>query len=62
MADGDDKDKKDPHALGDHLLGTNVIHQHEPGMDYDHAVSRGFWEGPGVSPQPEASRDGAARA
>ena len=36
MADGDDKDKKDPHQLGDHLLGTNVIHKHEPGADYDH--------------------------
>ena len=34
MADGDDK--KDPHQLGDHLLGTNVIHQHEPGAAYDH--------------------------
>ena len=34
MADGDDK--KDPHQLGDHLLGTNVIHKHEAGADYDH--------------------------
>ena len=34
MADGDDK--KDPHQLGDHLLGTNVIHKHEPGAEYDH--------------------------
>ena len=35
MADGDDN-KKDPHQLGDHLLGTDVIHQHEAGANYDH--------------------------
>ncbi len=28
MADADD-DKKDPHQLSDHLLGTNVVHQHD---------------------------------
>ena len=37
MADADDdKKQQSGHELGDHLLGTNVIHQHEPGTDYDH--------------------------
>jgi ethanolamine utilization protein EutA len=34
MAEGDDK--TNPHALGDHLLGANVIHKHEAGAEYDH--------------------------
>ncbi|MGH6769549.1 MAG: ethanolamine ammonia-lyase reactivating factor EutA [Xanthobacteraceae bacterium] len=35
MADND-QEQKTGHGLGDHLLGTNVIHQHESGTDYDH--------------------------
>ncbi|MCC6890520.1 MAG: ethanolamine ammonia-lyase reactivating factor EutA [Hyphomicrobiales bacterium] len=33
----DESDKsKTQHGLGDHVLGTDIIHQHEPGADYDH--------------------------
>ena len=32
----DDKNDNTGHGLGDHLLGTNVIHQHEEGENYDH--------------------------
>jgi ethanolamine utilization protein EutA len=32
----DDENKKDPHSLGDHVLGTNAIHVHDPDLDYDH--------------------------
>jgi ethanolamine utilization protein EutA len=35
MAD-DDNNKTTGHGLGDHLLGTDVIHQHEAGSEYDH--------------------------
>src|SRR5262249_55055229 len=35
MAD-EDKKPETGHGLGDHLLGTNVIHQHDPDEDYDH--------------------------
>jgi ethanolamine utilization protein EutA len=37
MADEDNNNnQKTGHGLGDHLLGTDVIHQHEAGGDYDH--------------------------